>query len=167
MRTHSVYHAVMRLFLILHNIRSAHNVGAMFRTADGAGVERIYLTGYTPSPLDRFGREQETIKKTALGATQTVAYEVYDDVLSCIRTLRECGVAVVAVEQMPNAIPYTEYVCHGDVAFIVGNEVEGIPFDVCSASDTVVHIPMHGMKESLNVSTATGIVLFHARDGGV
>ncbi len=156
----------MRLFLILHNIRSAHNVGAMFRTADGAGVERIYLTGYTPSPLDRFGREQETIKKTALGATQTVAYEVCDDVLSCIRTLRECGVTVVAVEQMPDAIPYTEYACHGDVAFIMGNEVEGVPLEVCTAAQAVVHIPMYGMKESLNVSTATGVVLFHARSQG-
>ncbi len=154
----------MNIYLILHNIRSIENVGAMFRTADGAGISKIFLTGYTPSPRDRFGRDVAKMNKTALGATHTVPYEVYDALHACIAHLKESGVHIIAVEQHHRAVPYTEVVYPDNMAFIVGNEIEGVPGAVCDEADAVVHIPMHGTKESLNVSTATGIVLFHARN---
>ncbi len=154
----------MQLFLILHNIRSVENVGAMFRTADGAGVSKVFLTGYTPAPVDRFGRVIEKMKKTSLGATDMVPYEVYEHVETCIEKLQESGVSVIALEQQQNALPYTDMSYPERIAFVVGNEVEGVPEEVCTLCDSVVHIPMHGKKESLNVSTATGIVLFHARE---
>lgn len=157
----------MNLYLILHNIRSIENVGAIFRTADGAGVTKIFLTGYTPAPTDRFGREVTKMKKTALGATESVPYEIYDSLPGCIAYLRGQRISIVAVEQHERAKPYTDVVYPDSVALIVGNEIEGVPASVCDESDLVVHIPMYGVKESLNVATATGIVLFHARHKGV
>lgn len=153
----------MELFLILHNIRSVENVGAIFRTADGAGVSKIFITGYTPTPIDRFGRLVDKMAKTALGATETVPYEAIEEVTYAIQCLKDEGVYIVAVEQHARAVPYTDVSYPKKVAFIVGNEIEGVPEAVCGHADAVVHIPMHGVKESLNVSTATGIVLFHAR----
>jgi 23S rRNA (guanosine2251-2'-O)-methyltransferase len=153
----------MSIQVILHNIRSAHNVGAIFRTADGAGVEKIYLTGYTPTPLDRFGRMDPTIQKTALGATESVPFEVEADIDVLMSRLRGEGIKIVAVEQDPQAIDYRTMSPASRVAFIFGNEVEGISEEVCSGADEVVHIPMHGKKESLNVSVAAGIILFEAQ----
>jgi tRNA G18 (ribose-2'-O)-methylase SpoU len=139
-----------------------HNVGAIFRTADGAGVSKIFLSGYTPAPVDRFGRVVEKMQKTSLGATDMVSYEQCEDTLACIMKLKGKGVRVIALEQCPDSVSYTNVTYTGDVAFVVGNEVEGVPPSVCEACDVIVHIPMHGKKESLNVSTATGIILFHA-----
>lgn len=152
----------MKLFVILHNIRSAHNVGSLFRTADGAGVSKLFLSGYTPDPIDRFGRPVEEIVKTSLGATESVAWEHVDDTSACMRKLQEEGVSIVAVEQHKQAIPYTDAVYASDTAFIFGNEIDGVPHDVCDIADTVVAIPMKGMKESLNVSVSAGIILFDA-----
>lgn len=152
----------MKIYIILHNIRSTQNVGAMFRTADGAGVSKIFLSGYTPAPIDRFGRPHNALLKTALGATDTVPWEQYEDVSALIATLKHEGVEIVSVEQHPRAIPYTSHACTRDTAFILGNEIEGVPPPISEAADVVVHIPMRGKKESLNVSTAAGIILFHA-----
>lgn len=154
----------MRTFVILHNIRSAHNVGSVFRSADGAGVSKIFLTGYTPAPTDRFGREREEIRKTSLGATHTVPYEVFPDVQVLIARLTEEGVLLVAVEQTPQAIPYTSYTPKGDTAYIFGNEVTGVEPEVLTQAQTHIQIPMSGVKESLNVSVCAGVILFHARD---
>lgn len=150
----------MRTFVILHNVRSAHNVGSIFRTADGAGVTKLYLTGYTPAPIDRFGRLNAEIEKTSLGATQSVSYESHESIEKVLEALRASEVALVSVEQHARAVPYTEYVPKGDTAFIFGNEIEGVPSVVCESADEVIHIPMHGQKESLNVGVAAGIVLF-------
>ncbi len=153
----------MQLYIILHNIRSRQNVGAIFRTADGAGVSKIYLTGYTPRPVDRFGRVDEKILKTALGATESVPWEAFEDINSLIEELKGRQVEVVTLEQAEGAVPYTEWSPKSDVACIVGNEIEGVPEAVSQKSDTVLYIKMHGVKESLNVATAAGILLFHAR----
>ncbi len=152
----------MQTYVILHNIRSTHNVGAIFRTADGAGVSKIYLTGYTPAPVDRFGRKDPSIAKTALGATESIPWEAHADTSLLTETLKEKGVEVVAVEQHSRAIAYDMWKQTRDVAFIFGNEIEGVPINVCESADTIIHIPMHGMKESLNVSVSAGIVLFNA-----
>jgi 23S rRNA (guanosine2251-2'-O)-methyltransferase len=149
--------------IILHNIRSAHNVGAVFRTADGAGASKIFLSGYTPRPTDRFGRENAEIKKTSLGAVDTIPYEIVDDVTALCVKLKAEGVKIVAVEQTPHAIPYKSFVPTEDVAFVFGNEITGVEQDVLDLCDTHIHIPMHGTKESLNVSTCVGIILFHFR----
>jgi 23S rRNA (guanosine2251-2'-O)-methyltransferase len=148
-------------YVILHNIRSAHNVGSVFRTADGAGVSKIFLTGYTPTPTDRFGRESAEIAKTSLGATHTVPYEVVTDIETLIARLKAQDVGIVAIEQTPHAEDYREYTPAHDVAFIFGNEVTGVEAEVLQASDMHLMIPMRGSKESLNVSVCAGIILFH------
>lgn len=160
-----MYHLLtMRTFVILHNIRSAHNVGSVFRSADGAGVSKIFLTGYTPAPTDRFGREREEMVKTSLGATHSVPYEVVTDIQELLVTLKKEGVQIVAVEQTPQAIDYTTFVRTGDTAFIFGNEVTGVEPEILENVETHIHIPMSGVKESLNVSVCAGIVLFHFRN---
>lgn len=154
--------APMKIYVILHNVRSAHNVGAIFRTADGAGVSKIFLTGYTPAPVDRFGRPRTALEKTALGATDSVPWEVCEDAPVLVSRLQREGIEIVSVEQHEQAISYTEQAFTRDAAFIFGNEVEGVPEALSLVADAIVHIPMHGKKESLNVSTTAGIILFHA-----
>lgn len=147
--------------LILHDIRSAYNVGAMFRTADGAGVDKIYLSGYSASPVDRFGRSQKEIKKTSLGASETMLWEKTDSLPALIKELQESGVVVVAVEQSEVSIPLKDFSPAPNVAYIMGNEIEGVPQEVLRMVDVIIELPMLGEKESLNVSVAAGIVLYH------
>lgn len=161
---YDVRQTTMNTYVILHNIRSAHNVGSIFRTADGAGVSKIFITGYTPAPKDRFGRENSEIKKTSLGATETVPHEVVEDVVALIQRFKNENIAIVAVEQTPHAISYTTYIPEGDVAFIFGNEITGVEDEPLAEADVHLHIPMSGAKESLNVSVCAGVVLFYARD---
>lgn len=153
----------MKTFLILHDIRSSENVGAIFRTADASGVSKIYLTGYTPAPLDRFKRKNTRLAKAALGAEDTVVWESRKDVVDVVRTLREEGVAIVSVEQTNGSKNYTSWKPKGSRAFIFGNEVTGLPEDIIARSDVAVEIPMYGKKESLNVSVSVGIILFSTR----
>ena len=147
-------------FLILQNIRSAENVGAMFRTADAFGVEKIYLTGYTPAPLDRFKRPVYKIAKAALGAEKTVLWERVTDISHCVNTVKQVGMRVVALEQDRRAVPLGAYVPPASWALVVGNEVTGIEADVLALVDDIVDIPMIGQKESLNVAVAAGIALY-------
>ena len=151
-----------KAYIILHDIRSAANVGSIFRTADGAGVSKIYVTGYTPAPVDRFGRARGDIVKVALGAEKSVPWEQGHTITACIKRLQKEGVQVVAVEQAPGARDYKSYRPHFPAAFVFGNEVRGLSNAVRKASDLTIEIPMHGSKESLNVSVAAGIVLFAA-----
>jgi tRNA G18 (ribose-2'-O)-methylase SpoU len=150
----------MERVVILHNIRSKHNVGSIFRTADAAGVRQIFLTGYTPTPLDRYGRPQKEIIKTALGAEQTIAWEQHDAIEPLLKTLREQGFAIVGVELDPSALDYRSWKPDRSVALIFGNEVEGIAPTLRDQCDQLIEIPMRGTKESLNVSVAAGIILF-------
>jgi len=151
----------MEKIVVLDNIRSAHNVGSIFRTSDGAGVKKVYLCGYTPAPIDRFGREQPEIKKTSLGATNSVEWEASENVIDVLNRLRKEGVTIASVEQNSNSILYKDWNPKGTTAFIFGNEIDGVQPEVCEKSDVILEIPMHGEKESLNVSTSAGIILFH------
>lgn len=148
-------------YVILEDIRSHYNVGAIFRTADAAGVAHVYLGGYTPAPLDRFGRVVPEIAKTSLGASAVVPYTAVEDTLEVVRTLQAAGVTVVAVEQAVGSVSLYEFVPAVAVAYVFGNEITGVSAAVCRAADVVLEIPMAGMKESLNVSVTAGVVLLH------
>ncbi len=148
-------------YVILDNIRSKYNVGAIFRTADAAGVTAIYLVGCTPTPIDRFGRIDTEIQKTSLGATTTVSWEYVSDIEAAIVSLRAKGVEIVAVEIAPHSVSLYDYQPKEKVAYIFGNEVGGISATTQVLADVVLEIPMHGMKESLNVSVTAGVVLLH------
>ena len=149
--------------LILHNIRSTHNVGSIFRTADGAGVSKVFLIGYTPAPVDRFGREQKDIAKTALGAQESVPWEQREGIHELLVELKNCSYNVATVEQAKNSIVLADFTPLDKQVYILGNEIEGVPQDILEASDRVVEIPMLGEKESLNVAVAAGVVLFNAK----
>jgi 23S rRNA (guanosine2251-2'-O)-methyltransferase len=148
-------------YIILDNIRSAHNVGAIFRTAEGAGVAKIFLTGYTPRPVDRFGRSVAEIVKTSLGASDLVPWTANENIDEVIAELRAEQVQIVAVEITPEAVSLYDFRPQQSVAYIFGNEVTGVSPEVCAQTDVVLQIPMQGKKESLNVATTAGIVLFH------
>ena len=148
-------------YAILYNIRSKYNVGAIFRTADAAKVDCLYLVGHTPTPRDRFGRVDAEIQKTSLGAVETVPYAYVTDIVTLIQKLQADGVSVVAVEIASGSVSLYDYTPSEKVAYIFGNEVEGIPADILMLSDTILEIPMGGMKESLNVSVTAGVVLLH------
>lgn len=150
--------------LIIHNVRSAHNVGSMFRTADGAGITKIFCTGYTPTPVDRFGKAQGDIRKTALGAEQAIPWESKKSIASLLRSLKREGYRIIAIEQDVRSVPYTNVRPGGKVAFVVGNEVGGLTQTVLKEADSIAEIPMRGKKESLNVSVALGVALFRILD---
>lgn len=157
--------------LILHNIRSVENVGAMFRTADAAGIDKIYLTGYTPTPLDRFGRKRGDLAKSALGAEEFVSWEQKKNVFSLLTKLKKEKFLIVGIEQNKKSVDYKKVSAKGGpaygwkkLAFIVGAEVAGIPKKILEKCDIIAEIPMHGKKESLNVSVALGIALFRMLD---
>ena len=153
----------MEIAVLLHNIRSTHNVGSIFRTADAAGVSRVYLTGYTPLPTDRFGRAQKDIAKTALGAEQYLPWEHHASPMRLIAKLKKEGWHIVGVEQDARAQDYREFKIKPKTVFVFGNEVLGISSGLRNKCDALIEIPMHGKKESLNVSVAAGIILFSVR----
>ena len=146
--------------VVLENIRSAHNVGAIFRTAEAAGVTHIYVVGCTPSPIDRFGRAVPEIVKTALGAEQIVPYTYHHDTQSVLDVLTAQEVMSVAVEQTPDASSIYRYTPPSRVAYIFGNEVDGVQPDTLAATQATISIPMYGRKESLNVSVSVGVTLY-------
>lgn len=148
------------VYLVLHNIRSVHNVGSIFRTADAAGVAKIYLTGYTPAPLDRFGRKRKNFAKVSLGAEQTVAWESAKSISSLLSRLKKENTFLIAVEQSPHSIHYTKMPRKQNIALLFGNEVHGLSPAMLTQCDCVAEIPMRGRKDSLNVAVAAGIALF-------
>jgi tRNA G18 (ribose-2'-O)-methylase SpoU len=150
----------MEFAVLLHNVRSAHNVGSIFRTADAAGVSRIFLSGYTPRPVDRFDRPVPEITKTALGAEKFIPWEYAKSPNSFIKRLKKDGWQIVGVEQDDQAVDYKTFHPDKRTVFILGNEVLGLSKSLCDLCDALVEIPMRGKKESLNVSVAAGIVLF-------
>lgn len=148
--------------VILHNIRSAYNVGSIFRTAEAAGASKVYLTGYTPTPIDKFGRARKDIQKTALGAEKIIPWEHISQINFLIKRLREEGLRVIGVEQSKQSVDYKSIQSKQKTALIFGNEVRGLSSAVLKKCDVVIEIPMIGKKESLNVSVAAGIVIFSA-----
>lgn len=150
------------LILILADIRSLHNVGSIFRTADGMGAEKIYLTGYTPEPFDVFGKLRKDFAKTALGAEKYVPWEKAKNAPTIIKQLRKEKYFIASLEQSKTSIPVNSpgVLKHKKIALILGNEVKGIPKSIRKISDAVLEIPMCGKKESLNVSVAAGIAMY-------
>jgi len=151
-------------FLVLHDIRSAYNVGAIFRTADGAGVSKIYLSGYTPCPPDKNKTHKtqadKMIEKTALGAEKNIPWEKCENLEKLLEKLRSKKIKIVALEKTKNSTDIKKFKISFPVALILGNEVDGISKDVLKKCDAIVSIPMRGKKESLNVSVAAGIAMY-------
>ena len=150
--------------VVLDNIRSVYNVGAIFRTADALGIDKIFLCGITPTPVDRFGRERNDLHKSALGAQRSVTWEHHSSALSCVEQLQGEGYTVVCIEQDKKAIDYKKVTLSQKTCFVFGNEVEGVSKDVLKISDQIAEIDMKGQKESLNVSVTFGIVMFRMMD---
>jgi tRNA G18 (ribose-2'-O)-methylase SpoU len=146
--------ASLPVAVLLDNVRSLYNVGAFFRTADAAAAEKLYLCGITGKPPKR------AIVKTALGAEETVAREHCWEPIPVIRSLRERGYEIAAVETDLHAVDLFDWAPRFPVCVVFGHEVEGIRPEISALSDTHVRIPMLGLKHSLNVATAGGVVLY-------
>lgn len=159
------------IILIAHNLRSCHNVGSLLRTAEGLGIQKVYLSGYTPYPLKTSDERlphlaqklDKQISKTALGAEKTQQWEQSSQVETVIQKLRADGYRIVALEQSPHSIPLPTYATPEKIAILVGREVEGVEADVLALCDDVVEIPMFGSKESFNVVQAAGMALYAFR----
>jgi tRNA G18 (ribose-2'-O)-methylase SpoU len=147
---------------ILDNIRSVYNVGSIFRTANAAGIEKIYLCGITPTPLDKKGRKRSDFAKVALGAENVVEWEHVESTVECLKKLKEEGVYIIAIEQDEKAVDYKEVSVKDrkDTAFVIGAEVDGMTKEALALCDSVAEIPMLGTKESLNVTIAFGIAVY-------
>ena len=152
--------------LILNNIRSTANVGSIFRTADAVGVSKIFITGITPAPVDRFGRDRPDIAKVSLGAEKSVEWEQKENIEELIQELKDQNIEIVALEQSENSIDYKDYSLDRardkkpkPFVLILGEETKGIPEEILKLCDRIIEIPMKGEKESLNVSVAAGIAL--------
>ncbi|MDA1334806.1 MAG: TrmH family RNA methyltransferase [bacterium] len=146
---------------IIHNVRSLHNVGSVLRTADGAGIIKVYLTGYTPSPVDELGRTRREILKTALGAEEYVEWSKKTDIGKLIKSLKKDGYKIIAIEKTKTSKPYNKFKSKAKIAFIMGNEVKGLSPSLIKKADDIVEIPMRGKKESLNVSVAFGVIAYY------
>jgi len=183
-----------RLYLVLDNIRSLLNVGAIFRTAEAVGVKKIFLCGTTAYPSNKLIKKidgvnidpitadkdgnpiikyqpsyecmkeflDKNIAKTALAGLNNVEYEYYIKIEDVIAKLKKDNIEVTALEQSDKSIDYRDADYSGPIAIIVGNEIKGISEKILNLCDQVVHIPMHGVVKSLNVATATGIILYKA-----
>lgn len=150
--------------LILADIRSVENVGAMFRTADAVGISQVYLVGITAAPVDRFLRPRKDLAKAALGAELSVSWKSVKTITPLLTRLKKEGYTIVAIEQSKTSMDYKSVRVGEKVAFIVGNEVTGVAKSVLAKCDIVAEIPMRGMKESLNVSVALGVALYRMLD---
>lgn len=155
------------IIVIAHNIRSTHNVGAIFRTAEGFGITKIILSGYSPYPTlpndSRLPHIHEKltrdIHKTALGAEMIVPFEYHEQ--PPLEAIKTAGYTLVALEQDASSISLKDYVPDEKIALVIGEEVEGIPAWLLEHCEKIIEITMVGQKESFNVSVATGIALFH------
>ncbi len=159
------------LVLIVHNVRSCHNVGSLLRTAEGLAVTKVYLTGYTPYPVMNAdprlphlaAKIDRQIHKTALGAEKLVRWSHESDINKVIRQMKHDSYKVVALEQDARARSLSELENEPKIAVIVGREVEGLEPDIRDAVDLIVEIPMFGRKESFNVVQAAAMALYHYR----
>ena len=143
------------LVVVMDNIRSMHNVGSVFRTADAFLISGICLCGFTPQPPHR------DIHKTALGATDSVDWLYYEHTVDAVLALKERGYKVLAIEQTEGSVLLNDYVyTNTPTAFVFGNEVDGVSDEVLQVCDGVIEIPQWGMKHSLNISVAAAVVLW-------
>ncbi len=152
----------MKTVLILDNIRSVYNVGSMFRTGNALKISEIALCGITPTPLDKRGHKRKDFAKVALGAEDIISWRHFPTTREAVDYYKEGEYYLISIEQDKNAIDYKEVDIIGKekVAFIIGNEVDGVEKEALSFSDVIAEIPMKGTKESLNVTIAAGVALF-------
>lgn len=146
------------LTVLLNNIRSLYNVGSIFRTADGIGVEKLWLCGITGCPPDN------QISKTALGAEKKVSWEYRQKAGSVLRELKARSYQIILLEQLAESIPYQSYEPEAPVCLVVGNEISGVSDELITLCDQTIEIEMAGLKNSLNVAVAFGIVGYHIRN---
>lgn len=159
------------LVLIAHNLRSCHNVGSLLRTAEGLGVQHVFLTGYSPYPLMEHDTRMphlarkidKQIHKTALDAERQISWQQNDDVFGVIARLKADGFTIIAIEQAEGSVALPSYKPDEKIALLVGREVEGVEPEVLNACDRTVEIPMFGQKESFNVVQAAAMGLYHCR----
>lgn len=141
--------------VVAPDLRSAHNVGSLFRTADSAGLAHVYLAGFTPTPAHR------GVLKTALGTERSVPWSHHDDAEALLDRLRAEGTTVAVLERTPEAVGIEAVqAAHFPLALVVGNEVAGVPASVLARADLVLALPQYGVKDSLNVSVAFGIAAY-------
>jgi tRNA G18 (ribose-2'-O)-methylase SpoU len=150
-------HTRLPLCVVLNNIRSLHNVGTIFRTADGAGVEKIWLCGITGYP------PQKGIAKTALGSEDHVSWEYREDVLALVQDLKKEGYQIVLLEQMQDSVAHDAFKPKFPVCLVVGNEITGTAEGLSSLCDAAIEIEMDGIKNSLNAAVAFGIAVYQLR----
>lgn len=160
-----------QITLIAHNVRSCHNIGSLLRTAEGLGVQRIYLTGYTPYPM-RTGdtrlpyvaiKNHKSIIKTSLGAEEFVDWRHSDNVIAVIDELKADGFIVYALEQSKTSVSLPTFRPPERIALLLGEEVNGVSRELLSAIPNVLEIPMFGQKESFNVVEAATMAMYHCR----
>lgn len=153
----------MKKSVWLHNIRSVYNVGSIFRTADAVGVDHIYLSGYTPLPIDRFGRNRSDMNKIALGAEQSVSWSQLRNIPDDIIDLKNEGAQLVCVEQHDNSVEYDSFIPKTNASELIlamGEETTGFDPEILLLANNIIEIPMRGSKESLNVSVAFGVAAY-------
>lgn len=159
------------IILIAHDLRSCHNVGSLLRTAEGLGVNKVFLTGYTPYPILKDDKRlphisnkiNRQIHKTALDSEEMIDIEQSDDIEPVIRQLKNEGFTVAALEQSSSSKLLPTFVAPGKIAILLGREVEGVQAEVLEMCDLHLEIPMHGKKESFNVTQAAAMALYHCR----
>jgi tRNA G18 (ribose-2'-O)-methylase SpoU len=149
------HHIKNDIILILDDVRSMHNVGSAFRTADGFGIKAIYLVGFTPTPPHR------DIHKTALGATETVPWKHFDTIEAALQAAKDEQYEIIAVEQTHNSTPLNTFSYQQQkIALVFGNEVAGVSDTALNLASTCIEIPQYGSKHSFNISVSVGIVLW-------
>ena len=139
---------------LVENIRSVHNVGAIFRTADGIGAEKLYLTGYTAYP------PRQDLEKVSLGAEESVPWEHFENPMDAVKIIKSKGISIIALEQTRISKSIYDFTWKFPICIILGNEVKGVSEDLLNVSDDCFEIPMKGIKQSLNVSVAAGVVAY-------
>ena len=163
---------MQKIILVAHNIRSCHNVGSLLRTADGLGIEKVYLSGYTPYPLQKNDKRlphlaakiERQISKTALGAEKSVRWEHALSINTLLDKLSSQGYELVALEQHKSSVALENFLPANKIALIVGPEVQGLDPPVLAQADKIVEITMRGKKESFNVAVAAAMALYHLTD---
>ncbi len=153
-------HKVKKLpvYVLLNSIRSTYNVGSIFRTSDGAMIEKLYLCGYTPHP------PKKEILKTALGSTESVNWEYVKDPKEVILKLKKEGIKICALELTDNSFPYYSVKAEDfPLCVLIGNEITGVSQDLIDLCDFSIEIPQYGIKQSLNVAVAYGVTIFELR----
>ena len=152
------------MIVVLDNIRSIHNVGSIFRTADAVNIEKIYLCGITPTPLDDFGRKRIQFTKVSLGAEDSIRWEKYKQTFRTIDNLKRQGYKILAIEINKKSVPYYKINLsekqQKKTVLVLGHEIKGLSQTILKRTDKILEIPMLGQKKSLNVSVAFGVVVF-------